>query len=109
MKKSKKKEPKFKKANVVELGSRPIHGRILWVGVSLKEDGKTRTIHSGATHEGLIKSTRNNEFVDFNVLDLKKGILIQLSPEAIEPFLEKWKENYFNPKWGANSIQKMFS
>ena len=101
-----KKKPKFKKANVVELGSKPPHGRIVWVGINEKE--KRRVLSCGATHEGLRKALRKNgNFDELKVIDLKTNRVIGIPKEVVDKFIKKWGENYLNPKWGAKAIGKL--
>jgi hypothetical protein len=101
-KEEKTKNPGFKQANVVELGYRPPHARILWVGISEK-DGK-RNIHSGATYEGLMKARNKVEMTEFMVVDLKKQVVIPITD--VGGFMMNWRENYFNSKWGFKQIKE---
>lgn len=101
----KKKEQNFKKANIVDLGYKPPQGRIVWIGVTNNDD--KRIVHCGTTHEGLKKALlRGKEFDEFKVVDLKTDNVITI--DDIEKFMEKWKENYFNPKWGYKKLSKLF-
>lgn len=104
----KKKKGDFKQASLCDLGYRPPFLRILWVGVSTNDKGK-KSLISGATYEGLKKALdKNNKLEEFIIVDIKKTQVIKLNPKKIKDFMEAWKANYFNPKWGYKAIKNKF-
>lgn len=104
--KNKKEKVVYKKANSVELGYRPPHSRILWVGV-IVDNNNNRVIKNGATHEGLVKALDKNKFDEFMVIDLKMKQVVNIPTEKVNSFLDVWKENYFNTKWGYKKIKSI--
>jgi len=100
-------EPIYKKANTVELGSRPPFGRLVWLAQSKSDNGGT-TPHSGASHEGLKKALAKNDMIAFYVADLKNGIMLNLGPKKIQKFLDLWKDRYFDPKFGEKTLLNKF-
>jgi hypothetical protein len=107
MKKKKVKEVEIKKANTVELGSRPPFGRIVWISQSKNEKGGI-TPHSGASHEGLRKAIEKNDMIAFFVVDMKNGVMLDLGSKKIKRFLDLWKDRYFDPKFGEKSLLNKF-
>lgn len=107
MKKKKVKEVEIKKANTVELGSRPPFGRIMWLSQSNGSKGVT-TPHCGASHEGLKKAIAKNDMIAFFVVDMKNGVMLDLGPKRIQKFLDLWRDRYLDPKFGEKSLLNKF-
>lgn len=99
-----KKNKEYPKANLVQLGSKPPQTRLVWICTTVK-DGK-EIVGSGITHEGLRKAIARGNVKAVQVVDIKKEKVIDVTV-FLDDFIETWKNNYLNPKWGYKGISKL--
>jgi hypothetical protein len=98
------KEPNFPKASLVQLGSKPPNSRIVWISTCVKDD--RNVIGCGITHEGLRKAIARDDIKNVRIVDIKNNVVVDVT-ECIEEFIEAWKDNYFNSKWGSKKITSL--